>query len=147
MLDPINLEGVDLADIRDRLRGLKFFNVVEDIQSAAQIIEGDISFNPPAAFVMIESESFEKNRYASGGHGQRSNVIISVLYCIPSQRAANDLSDEVEQAKRAVRDLLKGWKPNGAQTALDAFRYKIRLISDGLIWSEWLFRTSYDCVK
>lgn len=144
MSDPLSLAGVDLVNIRDRLKSLSFFNFVEDIQSAAQIIEGDISFNPPAAFVMIESESFEKNRYAAGGHAQRATVIISVLYCIPSQRAAGDLSDEVEQAKRAVRDQLRGWKPKGAQIALDAFRYRVRLISDGLIWSEWLFRTSYD---
>ena len=144
MSDPIDFGGIDLVGIRDRLRGLSYFNSVSDIQSAAQIIDGDISFLPPAAFVMVEGESFQKNRYASGGHAQRGDVSISVLFCVPSQRAADDLSDEVEQARRAVRDILRGWKPDGAQIALDAFRYRIRLIADGLIWSEWLFRTSYD---
>lgn len=144
MTDPLNFSGIDLVDIRDRLRGLSFFQVVEDIQSAAQIIDGDISFNPPAAFVMTESESFEKNRYAAGGHAQRANVVVSVLYCIPTQRAANDLSDEVEQAKRAIRELLRGWTPKGAQIALEAFRWRVRLIGDGVVWCEWLFRTSYD---
>jgi hypothetical protein len=144
MSDPIDLGGIDLVDIRDRLRGLSYFNSVSDIQSAAQLIEGDISFLPPAAFVMVESEGFDKNRYAAGGHAQRGNVTISVLFCTPSQRAADDISDEVEQARRAVRDILRGYKPAGAMVALDAFRYRIRLIGDGLIWSEWLFRTSYD---
>jgi hypothetical protein len=146
MANPLNSSGVDLAEIRDRLKTLNYFTSVSDIQSAAQIIEGDISFLPPAAFVMVESESFEKNRYAAGGHGQRATVILSVLFCVPSQRAADDLSDEVEQARRAVRDVLKGWQPPGAQIALDASRYRVRLINDGLVWSEWLFRTTYDLV-
>lgn len=144
MSDPTDLGGINLVDIRDRLRGLSYFNSVSDIQSAAQIIEGDISFLPPAAFVMIESEAFEKNRLAAGGHHQRGDVTISVLFCVPSQRAADDLSDEVEQARRAVRDILRGWKPDGAMIALNASRYRVRLIADGLIWSEWLFRTTYD---
>lgn len=144
MPDPLSLPGVNLADIRDRLTSLDFFLSVSDIQEATQVISGEIGFAPPAAFVSIPNETFEPNRYAAGGHGQRGIVTISVLYCIPSQRAADDLSDEVEQAKRAVRDVLKGWNPEGAQKPLDLYRYAIRLNDNGLIWPEWLFRTTYD---
>jgi hypothetical protein len=147
MADPLSLSGVDLAEVRDRLTQLDFFLSVTDIQAATQVIEGDLSFTPPAAFVSIPNETFEPNRYAAGGHGQRGIVTISVLYCIPSQRAADDVSDEVEQAKRAVRDILKAWTPKGAGKPLDLYRYAIRLNSDGLIWPEWLFRTSYDLVS
>lgn len=146
MADPLTFPGVDLAAIRDRLGELEFFHGVTDIQSAAQIIEGDISFVPPWAFVMVESESFAPNRYAAGGHGQLATSIISVLFALPSQRAADDLSDEFEQARRAVRDCLKGWTPPGAMVALDARRFQVRLIADGIIWGEWLFGTRYDLV-
>lgn len=144
MSNPIELPGVDLTAIRDRLATLEYFHGVADVQSAAQIIEGDISFHPPWAFVMVESETFAPNRLASGGHRQMGTVTLSVLFAIPSQRAAEDLSDEIEQARRAVRDILKGWTPPGAQVPLDAIRYSIRLIADGVIWGEWLFRTRYD---
>ena len=144
MSDPLTLAGVDLTAVRERLESLSYFHGVTDVQSAAQIIEGDISFNPPWAFVMVESETFAPNRYAAGGHGQMGTVVISVLFALPTQRAADDLSDEIEQVRRAVRDILKGWNPPGALVPLDASRYQIRLIADGVIWGEWLFRTKYD---
>jgi len=144
MPSPETLFGVDLIAVRDRLRSLEYFNSVDDIQAGSEAIQGLKPFTPPAAFVSIARESYERNRYASGGHGQRATVNLSVLFCVPAERADGRQSDEVEAARKVILAQLIGWTPAGAQQALEAVSYNVRLIADGLVWGEWLFRTSFD---
>lgn len=144
MADPENAFGINLGEVRDRLATLDYFTSVQDIQAAAQAIDATAPFIPPAAFVSIGRETYEPNRYAAGGHAQRATVTLSVLFCVPATRADGATSDEVEQARKAIRLILMGWKPGGADKALEAGSYSVRLIADGLIWGEWLFATSFD---
>lgn len=144
-MDSINTDfGIELDDIRDRLKLLKYFTTVQTIQAGVQAFESLAPFKPPAAFVSTANETFLPNRYASGGHGQRANATISVLCCIQAHRAAGDSDDEVEDVRKAVVAALRGFQPGGAQKGLASVKYQIRLIADGLIWFEWLFATSYD---
>lgn len=136
--------GVSLSDIRARMALLNYFTSIQDIQAGTQAFEGLAPFRPPAAFVSIANESFEPNRYASGGHGQRASATVSILFCLQADRADDATNDEVEEVRKAVLAALRGYQPGGALKALESFRYQIRLIADGLIWGEWLFRTSYD---
>lgn len=143
----LNIEtdfGINLKDIRDRIGALGYFTSVQDLQQLTQAMEGLSPFRPPAAFVSIASETFEKNRYAAGGHGQRATVTVSVMSVVMAERAANDAGDEVEQVRRGVLAILKGFVPGGAQKGLEAQRYLVRKTGDGLIWFEWLLSTTYD---
>lgn len=144
MADPSTLFGVDLKSIRTRLSALEYFTSVQDIQASGQAIQGIKAFIPPAAFVSVASETYERNRYASGGHGQRATPIISVLFCVPAARADDNLGDEVEQARKVILAQLTGWKPTGALLGLEAVRYQVRQMDEFMIWAEWLFRTEYD---
>lgn len=143
-MDPEDLFGVDIGAIRARIKTLAYFTDVQDIQGASEATGGMVAFIPPAAFVSIARESYAPNRYASGGHAQLANVVISVLFCVPAVRADRDAGDEVEQARKAILAVLKGWSPPGADKALEAVDYRVRVIEGGLVWSEWQFRTSFD---
>lgn len=147
MADPETLFGVDLSAVRDRLETLSYFTGVQDIQGGAEALSGLTAFRPPAAFVSIARESYEPNRLASGGHAQRATTIISVLFCVPSTRADRGDGDEVEQARKVILALLKGWMPPGAAKPLEAVDYRVRLIAEGLVWGEWQFRTSFDATS
>ena len=147
MADPETLFGVDLKSVRDRLELLSYFTGIHDIQAGSEAIAGTRAFIPPAAFVSIASETYERNRYAAGAHGQRAETIISVLCCIPANRADDALADEVEQARKVVLAQLKGWTPTGADKQLEARRYSIRSVDAGLVWFEWLFATSFDLTQ
>jgi len=144
MPDPATLFGVDLESIRDRLRLLQFFNSVDDVQAGAEAIQGRVPFTPPAAFVNVGDETYARNRYAAGGHGQRGEVEVSVLLCFPSNRADGEVGDEVEQGRKVVIAQLVAWQPAGAIKPLEVKRSRIRLIEAGLIWVEVTFRTAFD---
>lgn len=144
MADPSTDFGVDLSSIETRLALLEYFTGVRDIQAGSQAISGDEPFVPPAAFVSVATENYEPNRLASGGHAQQATIGISVLFCVPAQRADNGLGDEVEHARKLISAQLVGFTPDGALKPLDAFRYSVRLIDEGLIWGEWIFRTRFD---
>lgn len=144
MADPEDLFGVDIKAVRDRLRLLKYFTDVQDIQGGAQAIGGYEPFVPPAAFVSIAAENYKPQKYAAGGFAQSCEAILSVLMCIPANRADSEKADEVEQARKVTAAQLLGWQPPGAISPLQAVRYQVRLIADGFIWPEWQFRTKFD---
>lgn len=143
-MNPEDLFGVDLSAVRDRLKTLGYFTDAQDIQAGADALSGLTPFIPPAAFVSIARETYEPNRYATGAHGQRGTAILSFLFCVPSTRADKATGDEVEQARKAIAALMKGWQPPGAQKALELVDYRVRLIADGLVWGEWQMRTTFD---
>lgn len=147
MADPAIDFGIDLETIRARVDELTGFNSTGDIQTASQVVDGSLGFVPPAAFVSIANEGFGPNAYSSGGFRQRSTVLISVLYCIPVERIDGELTDQVDEFKKLVLAQLAGWTPGGAEKALEAYRYSIRLNENGFVWPEWLFRTSYQFIK
>jgi len=144
MADPDTLFGVQLGTIRDRLATLSYFTGVHDIQAGSEAISGEAPFVPPAAFVSTAAETYGPNRYAAGGHGQRATTDVSVLFCVPAQRADSATADEVEQARKAILAILAGFTPDGADKPLDAVRYQVRLIADSLVWGEWIFRTGFN---
>lgn len=142
-MNPETLFGVDLESIRERLETLGYFTSVQDIQGGAEALSGLTAFLPPAAFVSVARESYEGNKLATGGHSQRANPVVSILFCVPSQRADNAAGDEVEQARKAIAGLLKGWQPPGAMKPLELVDYRVRLIADGLVWGEWQMKTAF----
>lgn len=144
MADPLTPFGIDLEDIRDRLRELEYFNSVETIQGAVQAMNQEMPSLPPAAFVSTASENFQPNRYASGARAQMCTSQISVLCAIPGQRADDALNDEVEHARKLVLLRLIGWQPRGAADPMEAGSYKLRTIAGGLVWVEWIFPTKWD---
>lgn len=144
MANPETLFGVDLKAVRDRLATLSYFSSVDDVQGGAEALGGLRPFLPPAGFVSVARESYAPNRLAAGGHSQRATVVLSILFCVPAQRADGGVGDEVEQARKAVLAVLKGWQPPGAGKPLEAVDYRVRLIDKGLVWGEWQFRTAFD---
>lgn len=138
--------GINLIDIRDRVGTLGYFTSVEALQDVSQVMAGEVAFVPPASFVMMARETWEPNRYAAGGRGQRATSQISILSCIQAQRAAGDEADETEQARKAIVAVLTGFKPGGAQIGLSPSSYTVRMIADGLIWFEVIMTTTWDLV-
>lgn len=144
MADPLTPFGINLEAIRDRLRELEYFNSVETIQAGAQAMDQQMPSIPPAAFVSTAAETYAANRYASGGNAQMCTAQISILIAIPAQRADDQLADEVEHARKLVLLRLIGWTPEGAAGPIEAGSYKIRAITDGVIWCEWMMPTKWD---
>ena len=136
--------GIDLEDVRQRYLGMKYFVSVTDIQAATEILRDPdaMGFVPPAAFVSIASETAEPNK-TIGGHAQRVNVTLSILFAVPSARLDHGADDEVEQTRKAVIRMGLAWRPKGAAAALDYQRYLLRASGQGLVWGEVLFSTSY----
>lgn len=139
--------GVDLTDVRDRLDALSYFVVVEDLRAASEILAADDGFGfvPPAAFVSVASESADRDRMirGAGGHAQRVNVTLSVLFAESDARADRKGDDQVEETRKAIIRQLIFWTPNRAAAALQYDRYLLRASGNGLVWGEVLFRTSY----
>lgn len=139
--------GVDLASVRDRLTALSYFLTVEDIRAANEILSaGDgFAFQPPAAFVSTASETAERDRIMSGagGHAQRVNVTISVLFAEASARFDRGVDDQIELTRKAITRQLLYWTPAGASSAMQYDRYLLRAQGAGVVWGEVLFRTSY----
>lgn len=133
--------AVDLNSVRDRLATLSYFLSVQNIQDATNALE-HLDALPPAAFVSTARETAEKNKVI-GGHSQRVSTTISVLFCVPAERAADDAADVVEETRKAVIRILLGWTPAGAGDPLNYERYLLRATGDGLIWGEVLMTTSY----
>ncbi|MBA3668433.1 MAG: hypothetical protein H0W65_12065 [Sphingomonas sp.] len=97
---------------------------------------------PPAAFVAVASETAEPNK-TIGDFVQRVNVTISILFCVPAERADGKAGDDLEDARKAVIRILLGWVPERALGQLQFQRYLLRASGEGLIWGEVLMTTSY----
>lgn len=138
--DPLNF-AIDLGSVRDRLSSLSHFTSVTNLQAAVLAIE-NMNAIPPAAFVAVASETAERNK-TIGGLSQRVGVTVSVLFCVPSESAADDAGDELEETRKAVIRILLGFVPGRALSHLEFDRYLLRANGDGLIWGEVLMRTSY----
>lgn len=139
--DPLLDFGVNLDSVVDRLKALKYFVDVSDIEAATVAIE-EVRGLPPAAFVSVASETAERNKLI-GGHAQRVTVSVSTLFCIKAASRLGDRRHATDRVKRAVMRQLVNFKPEGALDALQYDRFLMRGIIDGLIWGEVLTRTSY----
>ncbi len=133
--------AVDLDSVRDRLSTLSYFNSVTNLQEATIAIES-MNALPPAAFVAVASETAEPNK-TIGDFVQRVNVTISILFCVPAERADGKAGDDLEDARKAVIRILLGWVPERALGQLQFQRYLLRASGEGLIWGEVLMTTSY----
>lgn len=134
--------AVDLEDIRARVNKLSYFTDVLQLEDATLDLESGVEGIPPLAYVSTASETAEKNRL-TGTLAQRVTVRISVLFCIPAERADKASRDEVETTRKAVIRILLGWKPKGAEQWLEYDRFLLRASRDGLIWGEVLMLTTY----
>lgn len=142
MSDPDPLDfAVDLDDVRERIKVLRYFLTVDDIETASRAIEAE-NAAPPAAFVSIQSETAEANK-TIGGHSQRVSVSLSVLFCEPLARSDRETRDVMERTRKALIRQLVAWTPRNAGKALQYERYLLRAVGAGLIWGEVLFRTEY----
>jgi hypothetical protein len=133
--------AIDLDEVRDRLRGLKYFTSVETLQEA-NLDPAEMSGIPPMAFVAVASETAERNKLI-GTLAQRVTVRISTLFCIPAERADENARDELDEARRAVIRILLGWTPTRALDWLEYDRFLFRASRDGLLWGEVIMSTSY----
>lgn len=133
--------AVDLEDVRKRLCSVAFFNDVSTLQEATLELD-NLSGIPPLAFVSTVSETGEPNRLI-GAWSQRVTTRISVLFCVPAERADGKPRDVVEETRKAVMRILLGWTPAGAESALEFDRFLLRASRDGLIWAEVIMRTVY----
>lgn len=141
MPDPLLDFAIDLDDVRERLKGLGYFNDVQDAESAALAIQEE-NGRPPMAYVSVASETAEKNK-TIGGHSQRVSVVLSVLFSQQLALGTGETRDAIEETRKSIIRLLTAWTPKGAGDALNYERYLIRGYGVGVIWAEVLFRTSY----
>jgi hypothetical protein len=133
--------AVDLEDVRKRLCALSYFTDVSTLQEATLELE-NLSGIPPLAYVAVASETAEDNNLI-GAWSQRVTTRISVLFCIPAERADEKPRDVLEEARKAVIRMLVAWTPGGADSPFQYDRFLLRGSQDGLIWGEVLMRTSY----
>lgn len=142
---------IDLADVRAKVRtisapivpGVDGFLSVSDWSSANDAIQhGDAI--PPAAYVTLSAENPDRNRLSAGGRAQRVRSRVSVLFCLPAERADDERTDPIEVARGSIIANLIGYKPGGAVAGFDYAGYSLRAEGDGLVWGEVLFSTSWD---
>lgn len=144
---------IDLDDVRGRVRaitapivpGVQGFLTTSDWSSATDAMENG-NASPPAAYVTLSREQPDRNRLSSGGRAQRVRSTISVLFCLPAERADDERADPIEIARGSVIAALVGFKPGGALAGLDYAGWSLRAEADGLVWGEVLFSTSWDLV-
>jgi len=142
---------IDLSDVRAKVReidapiapGVSGFLTVSDWSSASDAMENGNAV-PPAAYVTLGREQPDKNRLSSGGRAQRVNSVVSVLFCLASERADDERADPMEIARGSIIAKLVGFKPGGAVAALDYAGYGLRGEGGGLVWGEVLLSTSWD---
>lgn len=144
---------INLADVRARVNEIDApivpdvfgFLSVSDWSSAVNAInEGDAM--PPAAYVSLAREQPEPNRTATGPRAQRVRATVSVLFCLPSERADDERADPIEIARGSIIAKLIGFKPGGALSGFSYGGYALRAEGDGLVWGETLFDTSWDLI-
>lgn len=142
--DPLAF-GIDLDSVRERIKGLEYFVAVEDLAAASEALSGDdgLSFNAPAAFASIASETAEPDRTTGGRHSQRVSVTLSILFAESSARADRDGTDRADRTRRALIAQLAGWTPTGAGAPLQYVRYLIRATGGGYVWGEVMLTTSF----
>lgn len=133
--------AIDLDDVRKRLCGLSYFTDVSTLQEATLDLD-NMSGIPPLAYVTTASQTGEPNRLI-GAFSQRVTTRISVLFCIPAERADGKPRDVLEETWKAVVRILLGWTPAGSESALEFDRFLLRASRDGLIWGEVLMRAVY----
>lgn len=134
--------GIDLDDVRERLRTLRYFLTVEGIEDGTTAIEEGCAM-PPSAYASIASETAEPNKLI-GNKRQRVNVVVSVLYAENAARIDGERRDTVDATKKAVIAIMRNWTPKGAIRALEYDRFRQRAIIDGTIWAEVLFTSAYE---
>jgi hypothetical protein len=136
--------AVDLEDVRARVGTLHYFTAVETLQEATLQLE-NLSGIPPLAYVTTASETAEANKLMGGpdAWSQRVTTDVSILFCVPAERAAGAARDELEATRRAVIRILLAWTPKGAESPFQYRRFLLRASQDGLIWGEVIMRTSY----
>jgi hypothetical protein len=133
--------AVDLESVRQRLCQLTYFTSVTNLQDST-LVADQLNAIPPAAFVAVTNERAEPNK-TIGGFAQRVNVSISILFCVPAERADNKAGDDLEDARKAVIRILLGWVPDRAESMLQFQGYAIKAAGDGLLWGEVIMTTSY----
>lgn len=142
---------IDLSDVREQVRaidapivpGVPGFLTTSDWSSATDAIDNG-NGAPPAAYVSLAREQAEPNRLSSGGRAQRVRSTVSVLFCLPSERADDERADPVEIARGSIIAKLIGFTPRGAVKGFDYAGWGLRAEGDGLVWGEVLFATSWD---
>lgn len=134
--------GLDEDEIRDRVRALSYFTEVLTLDDATLDLENGVQGTPPLAYVSVVSETADRNRL-TGTLAQRVTVVVSVLFCIPAERADGKVRAEIRKARKAVVRILLGWKPTNALDWLEYDRFLLRASRDGLLWGEVLMRTTY----
>jgi len=142
MADPLLAFAVDLEDVRKRLCSLSYFTDVSCLQEAMLDLDKGISGIPPLAYVSTASETAERNKLI-GDISQRVTQVVSVLFCVPLERADEKPRDVVEETRKAVIRILLGWTPAGAEKGLEYDRFLLRVSRDALVWGEVLMRTTY----
>jgi hypothetical protein len=131
----------DLNSIRERVAALSYFTDVRTLQEAALDLE-EMNGIPPLAYVSTASETAEPNKLI-GSISQRVSTRISVLFCVPAERADDKTRDELEEARKAVIRILLGWTPLRAEKPFEFDRFLLRASRDGLLWGEVLMLTTY----
>lgn len=140
MSDPLAF-GVDLKSVRDRLLAVGYFLDVFDMLDLADAME-EAPAIPPAAFVQVAGESAEPNVLIQG-YRQRVTISLSVVFVESAARLDRTTKDKLERTRKMIIRQLIGWKPTGADKALEFDRYLLRAVGEGLVYGECLFRTSY----
>jgi hypothetical protein len=134
--------GLDLTEVRDRVRTLSYFTDVLSLEDATLDLQKGIEGIPPLAYVSTVSETASPNRL-TGTLAQRVTVKVSVLFCIPIARADKAAREEMDETRKAVVRILLGWRPTNALDWLEYDRFLLRASDDGLLWGEVLMSTSY----
>jgi len=132
--------AVDLQDVKARVGEVSGLTKVNGVVNAAHALA--TSSRPGAAFVAVSSERAAPNK-TSGAHRQKVDCQIAVLLCLAAQQAADDVPDDAEAIRIAVRDHLTGWRPAGAERNLDYASYSVIRLGGGLVWLQLLFTTNY----
>lgn len=103
----------------------------------------------PAAYVLPLAETAAPNAYASGAVSQEVTLSIAVvIICRAVQDPAGAAAiADLAALRRAVRDALLGWEPEGAADGFEFAGGELLRAEAGAVWWQDTFTTSYHLRK
>lgn len=141
-IDPALDFAIDLASVRDRVAALRYFLSVTDVLEASEALDRTLPARPPAAFVGVSGETALPNKVI-GGHHQRVNVSVAILFVESAARADRRSTDQLDRTRKAVIRQLVAWQPRGAERGFNYVGYRVVTIGEGLAWGEATFEAPY----
>lgn len=141
MVGPLDLDPV-FARVRAEVPPLRAVEGAAEAEAA--IAAGRVA--PPVTYVLLASESAQRNRTATRTFVQQAEAVFGLLTVVRNYRRA-DLGDsgreDLQAILQAQRAALVGWTLPGQDHPIEFHSGRLFRLIGGAIWWQDVFRTPY----